>query len=139
MHKTIAGVREDMGAMRFNTAIAKLIELNNALTKLVAKLGACPREIAEPLTLMLAPLAPHVAEELWERLGHAGGLAREPFPVADESLLVADTVEIAVQLAGKVKARIDAPADADAKALEEFAIGSRRRGRRSSRARRCAR
>jgi len=122
LHKTIAGVREDMSAMRFNTAIAKLIELNNALTKLVAKLGACPREIAEPLTLMLAPLAPHAAEELWERLGHEGGLARESFPIADESMLTADTVEIAVQLAGKVKARIQAPADADAKKLEDFTL-----------------
>ncbi len=122
LHKTIAGVREDMAVLRFNTAIAKLIELNNALTKLVAKIGSCPREIAEALALMLAPLAPHVAEELWERLGHEGGLTRAPFPEADESLLVADTVEIAVQLAGKVKARIQAPADADAKALEAFTL-----------------
>ncbi len=122
LHKTIAGVRDDMAGLRFNTAIAKLIELNNALTKLVAKTGACPREIAEPMTLMLAPLAPHVAEELWERLGHGTSLTHESFPRADESLLVADTVEIAVQLAGKVKTRIHAPADADAKGLEAFAL-----------------
>lgn len=122
LHKTIAGVRDDMTGLRFNTAIAKLIEFNNALTKLIAKTSACPRAVAEALALMLAPLAPHVAEELWERLGHGSSLAHEAFPVADESLLVADTVEIAVQLAGKVKARIHAPADADAKALEAFAM-----------------
>jgi leucyl-tRNA synthetase len=62
LHRTIDAVRDDMEALRFNTAIAKLIELNNHLTKLVPR---CPREVAEPLVLMVAPLAPHVAEELW--------------------------------------------------------------------------
>ena len=123
LHKTIAGMREDMGAMRFNTAIAKLIELNNRLTKRVAAEGSLPRETAEALALMLAPLAPHVAEELWERLGHRESLTYASFPVADASLLVEDTVEIAVQLAGKVKARISAPASADAAALEAFTLG----------------
>ena len=123
LHRTIAGVREDMNQMRFNTAIAKLIELNNHLTKLVARTGALPREIAEPLVLMLAPLAPHLAEELWERLRQeATTLAYEPYPSADASLLTEDTVEIAVQLKGKVKARIDAPAQADAAELKAFAL-----------------
>ena len=122
LHKTIAGVREDMGGMRFNTAIAKLIELNNQLTKHVSAAGACPREVAEALALMLAPLAPHAAEELWERLGRDGMIARAAYPEADEGLLVEDTVEVAVQIQGKVRARIDAPAGADAPTLEAFAL-----------------
>jgi leucyl-tRNA synthetase len=65
---TIAGVREDYEGLRFNTAIAKLIELNNAVTKL----DAPPRSVMEPLVLMVAPVAPHIAEELWARLGHEG-------------------------------------------------------------------
>jgi len=122
LHRTIAGVRDDMAAMRFNTAIAKLIELNNRLTKLVASAGALPREIAEPLVLMLAPLAPHAAEELWQRLGRPDTLTYERFPEADESLLAEETVEIAVQIQGKVRARIDAPAGAGAQELEAFAL-----------------
>ena len=81
LHRTIAGVRDDFAALRFNTAIAKLIELNNHLTK--AGAARSPRAVAEPLVLMLAPLAPHIAEELWARLGHAASLAYGPFPVAD--------------------------------------------------------
>src|SRR4029079_2921270 len=82
LHRTISGVRDDMDALRFNTAIAKLIELNNHLTKL----GGCPVEIAEPLILMVAPLAPHMAEELWAKLGRNQSLAHQPFPVADPAL-----------------------------------------------------
>ena len=67
LHRTIDVVRTEMDALRFNTAIAKLIELNNAVTKL----DATPREVAEPMVLMAAPLVPHIAEELWRRLGHA--------------------------------------------------------------------
>ena len=74
LHKTIAGVRDDYEALRFNTALAKLIELNNAVTKL----EAAPRAVIEPMVLMLAPLAPHIAEELWERLGHTGGVTFGP-------------------------------------------------------------
>ncbi|MDQ6715176.1 MAG: leucine--tRNA ligase, partial [Actinomycetota bacterium] len=88
VHRTIAGVRQDYEALRFNTAIAKLIELNNALTKL----DVAPREAVEPLVLMLAPVAPHIAEELWSRLGHDGGVSFVPFPVADPALLVEDVV-----------------------------------------------
>ena len=86
LHRTIAAVRADMDGLRFNTAIAKLIELNNHLVG-----RDVPREVAEPLVLMLAPLAPHVAEELWARLGHDRSLAYEAFPEADPALLVEDT------------------------------------------------
>jgi leucyl-tRNA synthetase len=80
-----------------------------------------PRAVVEPLVLMLAPLAPHIAEELWARLGHPRSLAREPFPQADPALLMEDSREIAVQINGKVRAIVSVPADADQAALERAA------------------
>ena len=102
LHRTIAEVRTDMDDLHFNTAIAKMIELNNAITKL----GACPHEIAEPLVLMLAPFCPHLAEELWHLLGHADSLTNAPFPIADAALLVSATIEMPVQVNGKFRSRI---------------------------------
>jgi leucyl-tRNA synthetase len=80
----------------------------------------------EPLVLLLAPLAPHISEELWSRLGHPDSLADEPFPEADEALLVDEMVEITVGLNGKVRARIRVPADADARAVEAAARANER-------------
>ena len=77
--------------------------------------------MAEPLALLLAPLAPHLGEELWSRLGHSSSLAHEPFPTADETWLVDDTVEIPVQVNGKVRSRVVVPADADRDAIEAAA------------------
>ncbi|MGZ4761407.1 MAG: leucine--tRNA ligase [Ilumatobacteraceae bacterium] len=122
LHRTISGVRDDMEALRFNTAIAKLIELNNHLTKL----GGCPRDVAEPLVLMVAPLAAHLAEELWTKLGHDESLAYHPFPIADPALLVADIVEYPVQVNGKVRARISVAADLDGAAVEAAALADQR-------------
>ncbi|MCU1485021.1 MAG: leucyl-tRNA synthetase [Actinomycetia bacterium] len=122
LHKTIAGVRDDMEAMRFNTAVAKLIELNNALGPVVRDVGGAPREVAEGLVLMLAPLAPHVAEELWARFGHRESLVWADFPEADASLLVEDEIEIPVQIQGKVRSRIKVAADADAATIEAAAL-----------------
>jgi leucyl-tRNA synthetase len=121
LHRTIDAVRTDMGGLSFNTAIARLFELNNHLTTLVQGEAALPREVAEPLTLMLAPLAPHIAEELWSRLGHADTLTYESFPVADAQWLVEDRVEVPVQINGKVRARIEVPVGADAGAHESAA------------------
>ena len=90
LHRTIAAVRDDMAAMSFNTAIARLIELNNHLTQVVAADGGAHREVVEPLVLMVAPLAPHIAEELWARLGHTDTLTYEAFPTADPAWLVDD-------------------------------------------------
>ena len=118
LNRTIAAVRSDMAALGFNTAIARLFELNNHLT---ASEGGVSREVAEPLVLMVAPLAPHIAEELWARLGHDDTLAYEAFPVADEAWLVQDTVEVPVQVNGKVRARISVPAGADEAAHEAAA------------------
>jgi leucyl-tRNA synthetase len=121
LHKTIAAVRHDYDALSFNTAIARLFELNNALTRAVDATGSAPREIAEPMVLMLAPLAPHISEELWQRLGHERSLAYEPFPVADDELLVDDTVEIPVQLNGKVRTKLMVATGTDRDALEAVA------------------
>ena len=118
LHRTIAGVRDDMDSLRFNTAIAKLIELNNHLTKL----GGCPADIAESVVLMVAPLASHIAEELWRRLGHAESITYAAFPEADPAMLVADTVELPVQINGKLRSRIVVATDADAAAVEAIAL-----------------
>jgi leucyl-tRNA synthetase len=117
LHKTIAAVRGGMEALRFNTSIARITELNNAITQAYPH-GGTPRALAEALVLMLAPLAPHVGEELWSRLGHESSLAWADFPVADEQLLVEATIEVPVQVNGKVRAVINVAADSDAEALE---------------------
>ncbi len=107
LHKTIDAVTRDYEGLSFNTAIARLTEYNNVLTKL----DAVPREAIEPMLLMVAPLTPHIAEELWSRLGHAESLAFEPFPVADPALIADDMVTCVVQVKGKVRARLEVPAD----------------------------
>ncbi|MGQ0480767.1 MAG: leucine--tRNA ligase [Pseudonocardia sp.] len=126
LHRTIAGVREDFTALHYNTAAAKLIELNNHLTKAFQD-KPLPRSVAEPLVLMLAPLCPHVAEELWSLLGHGaqdgGTLAYTPFPVADERWLAADTVEYPIQVNGKVRSRVTVAADAAPGEIESAALG----------------
>ncbi|SDM01472.1 leucyl-tRNA synthetase [Corynebacterium mycetoides] len=124
LHRTIAGVREDYENLRDNTVVAKLIEFVNYLTKTYD--GPVPRAAVAPLVQMVAPLAPHIAEELWSRLGNPDTVTFEPFPDFDEALLVDDTVEIPVQINGKVKARIDVPADADQKAIEAAALADAR-------------
>ena len=103
LHKTIDAVHTEMDGMRFNTAIARLIELTNHVTKS----GMRPREVIEPLVLMLAPFAPHIAEEMWNRLGHPESLAHHPFPTADPAFLVEETVTCVVQVQGKVRARLE--------------------------------
>jgi leucyl-tRNA synthetase len=120
VHKTIAGVDEDLAALRDNTAGAKLIELTNHLTKTYP--AGAPRSAVEPVVLMLAPMAPHIAEELWERLGHNQSLAHGPFPIADPALLVDDSIEYPIQVNGKVRSRIQVPADADNATIEAAAL-----------------
>jgi leucyl-tRNA synthetase len=121
LHRAIAGVRDGMATLRFNIAIARITELTNHLTQAYGADSAVPRSVAEPLVLLVAPLAPHIAEELWARLGHEQSLAWHPFPEADERWLVEDTVQVAVQVNGKVRAQVTVPADADAAALEAAA------------------
>ncbi|SDJ06213.1 leucyl-tRNA synthetase [Frankineae bacterium MT45] len=120
LHKTIAAVRDGFVALRFNTSIARITELTNTLTQHFPD-GGAPRSVIEPLVLMLAPLAPHAAEELWSRLGHDTSLAWTDFPVADEALLVDDSVSIPVQVNGKVKTVLTVPAGLEKEALQEAA------------------
>jgi leucyl-tRNA synthetase len=108
LHQTIIAVRDDFGALRFNTAIARIIEL----TAHASRLDHAPRGLAEPLVLMVAPLAPHVAEELWQRLGHPASLAYEPFPQPDPALAAEPTVTVPVQVNGKRRFTIEVPATA---------------------------
>ena len=118
LHRTIAGVRDDYTHLRNNTAAAKLIEYTNHLTKS----GVIARAALQPLVLMVAPLAPHLAEELWRRLGNDESLAHGPFPVADPAYLVTDTVEYPVQVNGKVRGHIVIAADAGRDVLEAAAL-----------------
>jgi leucyl-tRNA synthetase len=120
LNKTIAGVHEDYVAMRDNTAAAKLIELTNHLTKEYP--AGAPQAAAEALVLMLAPLAPHIAEELWSRLGHGESLAKGPFPVAEEKWLVDESVEYPIQVNGKLRSKVSVPADASREAVQEVAL-----------------
>jgi leucyl-tRNA synthetase len=117
LHQTIAKVTEDIEAMRFNTAISALMEFTNA----AYKWPSMPRASAEAFVLLLAPLAPHLAEELWERLGHSESLAYHAWPVADPALLKADVFEIAVQVNGKVRGKVSVPAEAQEPEVIEIA------------------
>ena len=118
--RTVSEVTAEMDGMRLNTAIARLIVLHNHLPSL----AQVPREAAEALVLMAAPVAPHIAEELWSRLGHERSIAYEAFPVADPALLVEDTVTCVVQVAGKVRDRIEVPASIEQDELRELALAS---------------
>ncbi len=123
-HHTIKRVTDAMEAMQFNVAIAALIELNNALVAL----DKVPEFTATAMVQMLAPLAPHVAEELWERLGHGstsggGSVADAGWPLYSEAKLALDTVELPVQVNGKMRGKVTVPADADATAIEAAAKG----------------
>jgi leucyl-tRNA synthetase len=119
LHKAIDGVRGDLEGMRFNTAIAKVTELNNHLTKTG---GPVSRTVAEALVLMVAPLAPHIAEELWRKLGHPDSVVHQDFPVADPAYVVDDTVTCVVQVKGKVKARLEVSPAISAEELEKVAL-----------------
>ncbi len=118
LHKTIKKIGEDIEQFKFNTAVSQIFEFVNTLTPMEKKY----REVLEPFVQVIAPIMPHIAEELWQRLGHAETLTYEPWPAYDEKLAADDMVEIAVQVLGKVKSRITVPADADDKALEEAAL-----------------
>ncbi len=116
LHRTIAVVREDFAALRFHTAIARIIEL----TAHASRLPRVPRALAEPLVLMVAPLAPHIAEELWQRLGHPSSLTREPFPQADPALAATASLTLPVQVNGKVRFTVDVPATANRDDIAEL-------------------
>jgi leucyl-tRNA synthetase len=102
--RTIVAVRAGIEALRYNTAIARITELCNHVTASFP--DGVPREVAEAQVLMLAPLAPHIAEELWQRMGHASSLAWEAFPDADPQAVLGDVVTIPIQVNGKLRATV---------------------------------
>jgi leucyl-tRNA synthetase len=118
LHQTIKKVGEDTEALAFNTAIAQMMIFVNEVTAQESR----PRAVLEPFVLVLAPYAPHLAEELWEQLGHKQSLAYEPWPAYEASLLVEDTAEIVAQVNGKVRARLTVPAKASKEELEKLAL-----------------
>ncbi|GMV26598.1 MAG: hypothetical protein AMXMBFR58_26290 [Phycisphaerae bacterium] len=127
IHKTLIGVRKDMESLGFNTAISKLIEFNNHLSSL----AAVPIEAARAIILLLGPMTPHVAEELWWRVvqkqqGQRRSIAFEALPVGDPAQAADDTIEIPVQINGKVRSKLTVPAGSDAKAIEAAALADER-------------
>ena len=124
LHRTVAAVRAGYESLRFNTAIARITELSTHLT--AAYPEGLPRAVAAPLVLLLAPLVPHLAEELWSRMGHGASLAFEPFPEADPAYLAEETVTVPVQINGKLRARVSVPAGTAGTALEAAARADER-------------
>ena len=120
LHRTIAGLRDDYENLRLNTVVAKLIEYVNYLTKTYRT--QAPRAAVEPIAQLVSPIAPHIAEELWQRFGHDETITYQPFPTFEEKYLVDDEIEVPVQINGKVKARINVAADADQDAVFDVAL-----------------
>jgi len=121
-HKTIAAVAEDIEALSFNKAVARLYELTGAIEK--AEPGADRREATLALTKLISPMMPHLAEEAWHRAGGEGLIAEAPWPEVDPAMLVEDEVTIAVQHKGKLRDTLTAPKGASKEALEEMALAS---------------
>jgi leucyl-tRNA synthetase len=116
-HATVKKVGEDIEALRFNTAISQMMIFVNEVTRSEIR----PRQILEPFLLVLAPFAPHLAEELWEKLGHTSSLSGEPWPSFDPACLVQDTVEVVLQVNGKLRSKMSVPVDTPEDALEALA------------------
>jgi len=122
IHKTIIAVSEDLDALRFNRAVARLYEFTNTLTDRKDVGGETLRQAVETLVRLLAPMMPHLAEELWHRLGHTSLLAEEAWPEADPSLAADENVTIAVQVAGKLRGTLEVPVGIEKAALEAAAL-----------------
>jgi len=125
LHQTIHAVTADLDTFHFNKAVARIRELTNAAADLKGDeqgYGWVLREVYEAVIRMIEPMMPHLAEELWRQLGHGRSLTEVSWPQADESLLVEDTVTIAVQVKGKLRGTLEAPRDCDNKTLEEMAL-----------------
>jgi leucyl-tRNA synthetase len=122
LHQTIKKVGEDTDTLNFNTAISQMMIFVNEVTAQEKR----PRALLEPFVLVLAPYAPHLAEELWEKLGHKQSLSHAPWPKYDDALLVEETVTIIVQVNGKLRDRMEAPAGASQAQLEKLALANPR-------------
>jgi len=118
-HQTVKKVTEDFEGLRFNTAISQMMVFINECYKA----EALPKAYIEGFVKLLSPICPHIAEELWEKLGNSSGtIAYEAWPAYDEAKLVDDEIEIVIQINGKVKTKLMVPADANKDALEQIAM-----------------
>jgi leucyl-tRNA synthetase len=118
LHQTIKKVGDDIESFGFNTAISQMMIFINHLSKQEVR----PKSVVEKFLLVLAPFAPHIAEELWERLGHTGSLAYEPWPKYDKKLIREKEIELVIQVNGKIKDRIVVSADADEEQIRQKAL-----------------
>ncbi|HLL15870.1 MAG TPA: leucine--tRNA ligase [Pyrinomonadaceae bacterium] len=118
LHKTIDKVAKDTERLHFNTAIAQMMVFVNFMTEQVTR----PRRVMEQFVLVLAPYAPHIAEEIWQRLGHTESLMWEDFPQADQQYIRAERIEIPVQINGKVRERLHVPADISEEEIRQLAL-----------------
>jgi leucyl-tRNA synthetase len=122
IHTAIQAITEDIdGDYQFNTAVSELMKLSNALNDADSKDSPIYSEGIRTLVLLLAPFAPHLAEELWHQLGHQDSIHRAPWPVFDPSALVADEITLVIQIMGKTRGTLEVPADSDRAALERYA------------------
>ncbi|MEZ6057900.1 MAG: class I tRNA ligase family protein [Planctomycetaceae bacterium] len=117
LHKTIKAVTQDVERLSFNTAISRMMEFTNEFSGAIPR----PKSAMESLTLLLAPFAPHLAEECWQLLGHEESLTYTPWPTFDESKLVVDAVEVPIQINGKLRAKIMVPTGVDASTMQQLA------------------
>ncbi|MSQ05895.1 MAG: leucine--tRNA ligase [Dehalococcoidia bacterium] len=127
LHQTIRKCYQDLDRFKFNTTIAALMELTNHLSKVWAEASvdaATWRDCTRNFLLMLAPLAPHIAEEMWERAGHPYSIHQQPFPKWDEETAAEDTITLVVQVNGKVRDRIEVPAGISSGQAQELALAS---------------
>lgn len=126
-HTAIAAISDDLadGHYQFNTAVAELMKLSNVMGSLVeAASEPVALEAFGILLVLLSPFAPHLAEELWQRLGGKASVHRQAWPSADAAALVQATIPLVIQVKGKVRGNLEVPADADAATLEQLALGS---------------
>ncbi|MCY7272586.1 MAG: class I tRNA ligase family protein, partial [Phormidesmis sp. CAN_BIN44] len=125
IHIAIKEVTEDLqGDYQFNTAVSEMMKLSNALSDATLKDSSVYAEGIETLLRLLAPFAPHIAEELWHQLGHTDSIHTQPFPILDSSALVADEMTIVIQVMGKTRGTIQVSAQADKDAIEQAARNS---------------
>jgi leucyl-tRNA synthetase len=117
-HQTIKKIGDDVEGLRFNTAIAQMMIFVNETMKLEKR----PRAVLEQFVLLFAPFAPHIAEEIWEKLGHTSSLTYEPWPVYDPAKCAESSVEVVLQVNGKIRAKLSVPVDTPESELERMAL-----------------
>jgi leucyl-tRNA synthetase len=122
LHRTVRKVTEDLDALKFNTAISQMMVFVNEVMKQPER----PKALLEPFVLLLSPFAPHLGEELWQRLGHAKSLAYAPWPDYDPALCIEDTVTVAVQVNGKLRATLELPRGAEPAEVQAAALADER-------------